>query len=149
MIKTPDQEREKLMRNSISIEQVAYHEAGHALYYMMRGVVPDSIEVVDAGQGMTITEPAIDFGWSSLTQDFILLAGTVAEHMYTGDLANTLSLVADGDIPSGAWSDFSKLSETDPEVIVEMMLYLYDLFSTERWLVLSTVAEHLIQRRIL
>ena len=62
---------------------------------------------------MTITEPAIDSGWSPLTQDFILLAGTVAEHMYTGDLANTLSLVADGDIPSGAWSDFSKLSETD------------------------------------
>lgn len=64
MIKTPDQEREKLMRNSISIEQVAYHEAGHALYYMMRGVVPDSIEVVDAGQGMTITDPTVDYQWS-------------------------------------------------------------------------------------
>ena len=101
------------MRDYISIEQVAYHEAGHTLYYMMRGVVPDSIEVVDAGQGMTITEPAIDSGWSSLTQDFILLAGTVAEHMYAGDFADTLSLVADGDIPSGAWSDFGKLTETD------------------------------------
>jgi ATP-dependent Zn protease len=52
------------MSNSISIEQVAYHEAGHALYYMMRGAVPDSIEVVDAGQGMTITDPTVDYHWS-------------------------------------------------------------------------------------
>ena len=54
-----------------------------------------------------------------------------------------------GGIPEGADSDFSNLYEIDFEIIAEMMMYLYDLFATERWLLLSAIAEELIEKRVL
>lgn len=136
------------IHNFISIEQVAYHEAGHTLYYLLRGITPDRVEVIGAGYGMTVAEDPL-FPYSHLTQDFILLAGTVAEHIYAGDFADVLQLVHSGGIPEGADSDFSNLYEIDFEIIAEMMMYLYDLFATERWLLLSAIAEELIEKRVL
>ena len=132
----------------ITVEQVAYHEAGHAMYYMLRGVIPNQIYVIDKNQGATVVE-CPDGEWSHITQDFILLSGTVAQHIYAGDFAEMLQAVANGEIPEGAGSDFSKLSENDPEVIAEMMMHLYDLFCTERWILLAAIAQQLIQQKVL
>ena len=58
-------------------------------------------------------------------------------------------MVHSGGIPAGADYDFSNLYETESEVIAEMMMYLYDLFVTERWLLLSAIAEELIEKKVL
>ena len=133
---------------SITIEQVAYHEAGHVMYYLLRGIVPECVEVVDENQGTTYVDSEEET-LSALTQDFSLLAGTVAQHIYAGDFSSTLQQVQAGGVPDGASSDFSKLTESDAGVIAEMMLHLYDLFCCERWLILSTIAEELILKRAL
>lgn len=73
----------------------------------------------------------------------------MAEHIYAGDFADVLELVHSGGIPAGADFDFYDLYETDCEVIAEMMMFLYDLFATERWLLLSAIAEELIEKRVL
>ena len=132
----------------ISEEQVAYHQSGHTLYYILRGIIPERVEIISAGSGMTMAEAPL-FPYSNLTQDFISLAGTVAEHIYAGDFADVLELVHSGGIPAGADFDFYDLYETDCEVIAEMMMFLYDLFATERWLLLSAIAEELIEKRVL
>ena len=131
---------------SITIEQVAYHEAGHVMYYLLRGIVPECVEVVDENQGTTYVDSEEET-LSALTQDFSLLAGTVAQHIYAGDFSSILQQVQAGGVPDGASSDFSQLTESDAGVIAEMMLHLYDLFCCERWLLLSTIAEELISKR--
>lgn len=133
---------------SSGIAQVAYHQAGHTIYYILRGIIPCRVEVVNEDEGYTSADDSLE-PWSALTQDFVLLAGTVAQHIYAGDFAEILEMVQTGGIPEGALSDFFKLSEQDPGIIAQMMLYLYDLFVTERWLLLSTIAEQLIQKRVL
>ena len=121
---------------------VAVHESGHIVALLSFNITPYYVELNDSGGCTRCHYPA---NWTRDDDDYVLLAGCVAEHMSNGTFADMVEQVIAGDIPAGASSDFSKLKMTDTQLIADTMLYIHDYFCNERWMIVLEIASELLE----
>jgi hypothetical protein len=126
---------------------VAVHEAGHIVALLSFHVMPYRVVLESENRGRTYYNRRPS--WTQDDEDYVSLAGTVAEHMANGTFAGTLEVVKMGLTPRGASSDFDKLSMTDNDLIADTMLYIHDFFCNERWGIVLEYASELLEKRIL
>ena len=126
---------------------VAVHEAGHIVALLSFHVMPYRVVLESENRGRTYYNRRPS--WTQDNEDYVALAGTVAEHMANGTLAGTLEVVKIGLTPRGASSDFDKLSMTDTDLIADTMVFIHDYFCNERWGIVLEYASELLDKRIL
>ena len=124
------------------IWSVAVHESGHIVALLSFNITPYYVELNDTGGHTECHYPA---NWTRDDDDYVLLAGCVAEHMSDGTFVDMVEQVIAGDIPQGASSDFSKLKLTDTQIIADTMLLIHDYFCNERWSIVMEFASELLE----
>ncbi len=121
---------------------VAIHESGHIVALLSYHIIPYHVELNSSG-GCTSCHYPND--WSRDKDDYVLLAGCVAESINDGTFADVVEQVINGDIPKGSSSDFSKLQMTSTKLIAETMLYIRDYLCAERWSIVMEYASELLE----
>lgn len=132
--------KEDIIRNILW--SIAIHESGHIVALLSYHIKPYYVELNESG-GCTHCHYPED--WTKEDDDYVLLAGTVAEHMGKGMFDDLVRQVVSGDVPEGASSDFSKLQMTDAKEIADAMLRIHDYFCNRRWSFVLEFASELLK----
>ncbi len=121
---------------------VAVHESGHIVALLSYNIIPYHVELNSSGGCTSCHYPD---NWTRDKDDFVLLAGCVAESINNGTFADIVEQVISGDIPEGSSSDFSKLQMTNTKITAETMLYIRDYLCAERWNIVMEYASELLE----
>lgn len=139
-----------------TIEEMAYHEAGHAVAAVRYGVRLKDISIIPdtATQGRLQFEESlrIDFDntprETAQTERFmvILLAGMTAQSKYSSAPRSFRNSVSDLQLAAGIMSRLNRSSDRGTEFFTEMQKRASE-FVGKNWMIIDRLAKLLIERR--